>query len=97
MYKYVNVGKALGYPAVFVGSIILILCYHSTAINAIPPPFLSLKKFVNGKNINQKIILGGWFHVIINLQNLIPDKGNVFFPIVGVENTSFNRVPWGRW
>ena len=41
--------------------------------------------------------MGGWFHVIINLQYVILDKGNVFFPIGGVENTSFDTFPWDRW
>ena len=48
-------------------------------------------------SVNQRKILRIWLHIIINLQTLIPDKGNVFFPIGGVENTSLNRVPWGRY
>ena len=28
---------------------------------------------------------------------MISDKVNVFCPIGGVENISFNKVPWGRW
>ena len=39
----------------------------------------------------------GWFHVIINLQPLITDKGHFFCLIVGVGNTSFNRFPYVRW
>ena len=74
----------------------MILCYHSTAIDAIPPPYLSLKQCFRRRNVNQRYSLGVWFHVIINLQPLIPEKGNVFFPIEGVENASLNRVPWGR-
>ena len=89
--------KFLGYPAIFEGRLILILCYHSTAINDISPPCLSLKQCVISSSVNQKNIIGGWLHVIINLQSIIHDKGNVFCSIGGVENTSFNRVPWGRW
>ena len=73
------------------------MCYHSTAINAIPPPCMSLKQCVSSTSVYQSNILGGWSRVIINLQPLIPDKGNVFYPIGGVENASLNRVPWGRW
>ena len=69
--------------------------YHSTAINAIPPPCLSLKQCVSSRSVNQRNILWCWLYVIINQQPLIPDKGNVFYLIGGVENTSFNRVPWG--
>ena len=97
MYEYVDVGKFLGAPAIFEGSIIVILCYHITANNAIPPPRLSLKQCAIIRSVNQRNILGGWSHVIINLHPLIPEKGNVFYPILGVENTSFNRSPWGRW
>ena len=41
--EYVDVGKAWGYPSIFEGRLIMILCYHSTAINAIQPPCLTLK------------------------------------------------------
>ena len=75
----------------------MILYCHSTEINAIPPPCLYLKQCARIRSVNQRNILGGWFHVIINLQPLISDKGNIFFPIGGVENTSFNKVLWGRW
>ena len=87
----------MGAPAVFEGRLILILCYHSTAINVIPPPCLSIKQCVGSRSINRRNILGGWFSVIINLQTLIPDKGNFFCSIGGVEKNGFNRVPWGRW
>ena len=87
----------MGYPSIFEVRLILILCYHSTAINAIPPPCLSLKQCVRRRSVNQRNIIGGWFHVIINLQPLILDKGNVFRLIGGVENTNFNMLPWGRW
>ena len=97
MNKYVDLGKALGDPAIFEGRIILILCYLSTAIDAIPPPCLSIKQRVSNRSIYQSNIIGGWFHFIINLQTLIPDKGNVFCPNEGVENASLDRVPWGRW
>ena len=56
-------------------------------INAIPPPCLSLKQCVSSRSFNLSKILGGWFHVIINHQTLIRDKGDSFCPIVGVENT----------
>ena len=58
---------------------------------------MSLKQCVIIRSVNQKNILGGWFHVIINLQPLITNKRNIFCPIGGVENTRFDRVPWGRW
>ena len=73
------------------------MCYHSTAINSNPPPFMYLKQCFIIRIVNQKNILGVWFHVIINLLPLITDKGNILCPIVGVENTIFDRVPWGRW
>ena len=81
----------------FKGRLILVLCYHSTTIDVIPPPFLPLKQCVRIRSVDQRNILGGWLHVIINLQPLIPEKGNVFCPIEGIENTILNRVPWGRW
>ena len=28
---------------------------------------------------------------------MITYKGNIFFPVGGVENASLNRVPWGIW
>ena len=58
---------------------------------------MSLKQCVRISSANQRNNLGGWFHVIINLQTLIPDKGNFFFPVGCVENTNLNKVPWGRW
>ena len=58
---------------------------------------MSFKQCVIISSVDQRNILGGWFHVIINLQPLIPDKGNVFFPIGGVENPNLNRVPLGIW
>ena len=89
--------KDFGAPAIFEGRLIHILCYHSTAIDAIPPPCLSPKQFVSSRSVYQRKILGGWFHVIINLQPLITGKSNGLYPIGGVENASLNRVPWGRW
>ena len=86
----------MGDPAIFVGRIILILCYHSTVIDDTSHPCLSLKQCVISRSVYQRNIIGGWFHVIINLQPLIHDKGNVFLPIGGVENASLNRVPWDR-
>ena len=87
----------MGDPENFEGRLILILCYHSTGINSIPTPCLSLKQCVSSRIFNWRNILRGWLHVIINLQALIPYKGNVFFPIGGIENASLNRVSWGRW
>ena len=87
----------MGVPAIFEGSLVLILCYHSTAIDAIPLPCLYLKQCVSIRSVGRSNILGGWFHVIINLQPLITDKRNFFCPVGGVENASLNRVPWGRW
>ena len=58
---------------------------------------MSLKQCVTIKSVNQKNIIGVWFHVIIKLQPLITDNDNVLCPIGGVENTIFDRVPWGRW
>ena len=84
-------------PDIFEGRLILILCYHSTVIDAIPPPYMSLKQCVIIRSVEKRNIIRGWFHVIINLQPLISDKGNVLFPIGGVENASLDRVPWGRW
>ena len=66
-------------------------------INAIQYPCLSLKQFSISKSVDRRNNLGGWFHVIVNLQPLIPDNGNVFYVIGGVENVSLNRFPWGRW
>ena len=79
------------------GRIILILCYHTTAINTIPPSCMPLKQCVRIRCDNRRNIIGGWFHVIINLQPLIPKKGNFFCPIGSVEKSSLNRIPWGRW
>ena len=57
------------------------MCYHSTTIDAIPHSCLSLKQCISSRSVYQRNIIGGWFHAIINLQPLIPDKGNVFCPI----------------
>ena len=73
------------------------MCYHITVINSNPPPYMYLKQCVIIRSVNQKNILGVWLHFIINLQPLITDEGNVLCPIGGVENTIFDRVPWGRW
>ena len=86
----------MGGPAILEGWLILILCKHSTEIDAIAPPCLSLKQCVSRRSVYQRNIIWGWFHVIINLQPLIPDKGNLFCPIGGIENTSINWNPWGR-
>ena len=58
VYAYVDVGKALGNPAIFEVRLILILCHHITAINAIPPPCLSLKQCVSSMSANQRNIIG---------------------------------------
>ena len=44
-----------------------------------------LKQCFSSRSVTRSNILGGWFHVIINLQPLITDKGNVFCPVGGVE------------
>ena len=75
------------------GRILLFLCYHITAIDAIPPPCLTLQKCFSNIILYKRDILGGWLHVIINLQPLIPDKYNFFWPIGGVESASLNMVP----
>ena len=87
----------MGDPAIFAGRLILIMCYHSTEINAIPPPCLYLKQCVRIRSVNRKNNLGGWLHFIINLQPLIPNKVNVFCLIGGVENASLDSFPWVRW
>ena len=87
----------MGDPAILKGRIIHILCYHSTAIDDIPPPRLSLKQCFIRRSVNQKNIIGRWFHAIIKIKTLIPDKGNVLCPIGGVENAILNMVPWRRW
>ena len=38
--------------AIFEGRLIMILCYHSTEINAIPPPFMSLKHCFSSRSFN---------------------------------------------
>ena len=97
MWEYVNVGKDFGAPDIFEGRLILILWYHSTAIDTIPPPCLSVKQCVSRIIVYQSNIIGGWFHVTTNLQPLIPHKDNIFCLIGGVESTILNRVLWGRW
>ena len=79
--------------AIFEGRIILIMCYHSTVIVAIPPLCMSLKQCVSSSSVNQNNILRSWFQVIINLQALIPDKGNVFCPIGGVKMPASTGSP----
>ena len=88
---------ALGAPAIFEGSLIMILCYHRMATDYTPHLCLSLKQYVSNRSVNRRKVIGGWFHVIINIHPLITEKGNIFCLIVGVEKTSFKRVPWGRW
>ena len=73
----------------------MILCYHITAIEAIPPLCLSLKQCVSIRGVNQRNIIGVWFHLIINIQTLIPDKGNVLLLIGGIGNAILNKFPWG--
>ena len=51
----------------------------------------------SSRSVYQRNIIGGWLHVIINLQTLITNKVNFFGLIVGIENARLNRVPWGRW
>ena len=74
----------------FKGRLILVLCYHSTTIDVIPPPFLPLKQCVRIRSVDQRNILRVWLYVIINLQPLIPDKVNVFCPIGGIVNAILN-------
>ena len=64
----------MGDPAIFEGRIVLILCYHITYIDSILPPCLSLKQCVSSRSVDQRNIIGGWFHAITNLLNLITDK-----------------------
>ena len=51
----------------------------------IPPLYMSLKQCFISRSVNQRNIIGGLFHVIINLHPMIPYKGNVFCLIGGVE------------
>ena len=87
----------MGDTAIFEVRIITILFHHSTAIDSISHPCLSFKKCVRIRSFNKRKILGGWFYVIINIQPLIIDKGNVFWLIRGGGNVILNRVTWGRW
>ena len=87
----------MGGPAIFEARIILIMCYHGTEINSIPPTCLSLKNCISSSSVDQRKILEGWFRGIINLYSLITEKDKVFCPIGGVENSSLNRVLWVRW
>ena len=79
----------MGDPAIFEDRLISIMWKHSTVINAIPPPCLSLKECVSRRSVGQRNMLEGWFPVIINLQPLIPEKWNVFLPIGGA-----NMLDW---
>ena len=76
----------MGSPTIFGGRFIMILCYHITAINSIPPSYLSLKQCVIRRSVEKRNIIKVWFHVIINPHPLISDKVNIFCPIGGVEN-----------
>ena len=70
---------------------------YSTAIGAIPPSGIFLKQCIISSIFDQTNVIGGWFHVFINLQPMIPDKGGVIWPIGGSEKGNLNRVPWDRW
>ena len=66
----------MGDPAIIEVRLTLILCYHIMTIDSIPPPCLYLKQYVRSRSVNRRKIIEEWFHVIINLLNLIPDKGD---------------------
>ena len=67
----------MGEPEFFLRSLILIMRQYSTAIGAIPPSGIFLKQCIISSIFDQTNVIGGWFHVVINLQPMIPDKGGV--------------------
>ena len=88
-----NDGTALGGPIICkCWSVVHEALQHCTAINAISPPLLPLQECppIDWGCIASRNILRGGFVVVVDLETHVPNEGNIFRPILCIEDKVCN-------